>query len=135
MFALMRESDPVYRKTFAFTKMYLSIVLGVNEIEPTNTAFLTRKWHDLSNYCHKLLKPADSFQSPNREFQKKGFKLICEVIKYFKQLEGNLGGYLRPDAMSEVLRSVYERYLNDEIDEQSIKRNLRIMAPGLQQNI
>lgn len=135
MFDLMQESDSLYRKTFEFTKMFFSMVLGVNEVKPLNTSFLIRKWHDLSDYCHKQLEPAKSFQSPNREFQKRGFKLIHKIMKSFKELEGNHVGYLRPDTMSDELRSVYERYLNDEIDEISVKRTLNIMEPVLRQKI
>ncbi len=135
MLDLMRESDSLYRKTFEFTKMFFSIVLGVNKIKPINTAFLSRKWHELSTYCHKLLEPAKSFQSPNRDFQKKGFKLIHKVLKSYSELEKNLGAYIRPDSMSDELRSVYERYLNDEIDDASVKRTLNIMAPILRQKM
>lgn len=43
MLDLMRESDSLYRKTFEFTKMFFSIVLGVNKIKPINTAFFIQK--------------------------------------------------------------------------------------------
>lgn len=81
------------------------------------------------------MEPAKSFQSPNRDFQNKGFKLIHKVLKSYSELEKNLGAYIRPDSMSDELRSVYERYLNDEIDDASVKRTLNIMAPILRQKM
>jgi len=135
MMDLMQESDAQYRKSFEFTKIYFEVVLNSDEVKPINTAFLSRKWGELSNYCHKLLEPDKSFNSPGRKFQKKGFKLINKVLESFSTLEGYLGGYLQPASMSSNLKSVHNRYINREIDEEGLRRTLDLMAPVLRKQI
>ncbi len=76
IFALMKETDPFYRKTIEFTKIVISITPGLPEITVVDTAYLTRRWQDLSEYCHMQFRPVETFGSQGRKFQKQGFALI-----------------------------------------------------------
>lgn len=44
MFALMKETDSLYRKTVEFTVLVVSITPGLPEITVVDTAYLNRKW-------------------------------------------------------------------------------------------
>lgn len=132
IFDLMRETDPFYRKTANFTKIIASITPELPEITIVDTSYLKRKWEELSNYCHKQLEPQESYRSPNNEFQDNGFKLIEEVISRFKDWKfESVCGICIPDTMPEETRYVYDKYVNNEINDEQAKRMLKIMDPIL----
>ncbi len=131
IFALMKEADPNFRKTFLFTKAYLSAMSFPGTVTIMNTGFLMDKWHELSNYCHKVLRPIESFESPNREFQKKGFKMIRDVLNYYYDVQGTQAGYVMPNSIKGDLRSVYNEFINNQIDERQLKIRLNLMLPIL----
>ena len=131
IFALMREVDPVYRKTFEFTEIYVSITQTPFKVKILDTAYLTRMWQRLSKYCHQQLKPQESFNSPNREFQKKGFKLIREIINYYYDLQDTKGAYMLPSSMQPEVFAVYNDFINGRIDKQQTKIRLNLMLPVL----
>lgn len=132
---LMKEFDAQYRKSLEFTKMFFEVVLNSQDVKPINIAFLSRKWGELSNYCHKLLEPDKSFNSPDGKFKNKGFKLIEKVLESFSKLQGYLGGCLQPASLSSNLKSVYNRYINGKIDDDGLRRTLDLMAPVLRMQI
>ena len=83
IFALMKETDPFYRKTVEFTKLVAAITPGLPEVTVVDTGFLKRKWENLSEYCHMQFHPERTFRSLGKEFQKQGFALIREVLQKF----------------------------------------------------
>jgi hypothetical protein len=50
-----------------------------------DTAYLNRKWQDLSEYCHMQFRPEETFESQSRKFQKQGFALILEILQKFRE--------------------------------------------------
>ncbi len=46
IFALMKETDPFYRRTIEFTKLVVSITPGLPEITVVDTTSLNRKWQN-----------------------------------------------------------------------------------------
>jgi hypothetical protein len=66
IFALMKETDSFYRKTIEFTKLVISITPGLPEITVVDTAYLKRKWQDLSEYCHMQFRPEETFRSQGK---------------------------------------------------------------------
>lgn len=128
---LIKSADPNFRKTFIFTQLYLKVSPYPNQITLTDIGYLKRKWQALSNYCHKMLKPKESFESPDREFQKKGFKLIREILDYYYSIQGSQAGYMRPVSIKEPLKSLYDSFIKDEISEDQLKIRLTLMLPML----
>ena len=117
IFALMKETDPFYRKTIEFTKLVVSITPGLPEITAVDTAYLNRKWQELSEYCHKQLRPEETFGSQGREFQKQGFALIREILQKFHEwkVESNCAVLAR-SSLPEEVRDVYDTFICEEID-------------------
>jgi hypothetical protein len=132
IFALMKETDPVYRKTIEFTKLVVSITPGLPEITVVDTAYLNRKWQDLSKYCHMQFRPEETFGSQSRKFQKQGFALIREVIQKFYEwkVESNCA-ILERSSLPEVVRDVYDKFIREEIDAVQAKRMLVLIEPVL----
>jgi hypothetical protein len=129
----MKETDPFYRKTIEFTKLMASTMPGGPEITVVDTAYLNRKWQELSEYCHMQFRPAETFMSNDREFQKRGFALIREVLqKFFEwRYESNCAVLVR-SSLPEEVRDVYDKFIREHIDSGQAKRMLIIMEPVLQ---
>ena len=86
----------------------------------------------LSLYCHKQLSPRESWNSLNREFQERGFRIINEIIDRFRTWEHRyVFGSINKQSMPSETRSVYEKYISEEIDESQAKRMLDLMQPVL----
>ncbi len=132
IFALMQETDPFYRRTIEFTKLVVSITPGLPEITVVDTAYLNRKWQNLSEYCHMQFRPEETFGSPSRKFQKQGFALIREVIQKFHdwKVESNCAVLAR-SSLPEEVRDVYDKFIHEKIDVGQAKRMLDLMEPVL----
>lgn len=132
IFALMKEADPVYRKTIEFTKLVVSIAPGLPEITVVDTAYLNRKWQDLSEYCHMQFRPEETFGSQSRKFQKQGFALVREVLQKFHEwkVESNCAVLAR-SSLPEEVRNVYDKFVREDIDAGQAKRTLVLMEPVL----
>jgi hypothetical protein len=132
IFALMQETDPEYRKTVEFTRIVASVIPNSPEITIVDTAYLRRKWEELSNYCHKQLAPEESFASPNREFQERGFKLLDEILARFKDWKWeSVCGIIHKDSMPDEVKEVYDKFVREEITSEETRRMLQIMEPVL----
>ena len=132
IFALMKETDPFYRKTIEFTKLVASFSPGLPKITIVDTAYLNRKWRDLSEYCHMQFHPEETFASNARKFQETGFALIREVLQKFQEwkVESNCA-ILARSSLPEEVRDVYDRFIREEIDAGQAKRMLILMEPML----
>jgi len=132
IFDLMKETDPFYRKTAEFTKLIFVITPNAPELVIVDTSYLRNKWEELSTYCHKQLAPSKTFRSPSRAFQKKGYKLISDVISRLNIWRPeSVCGLIRPSTMPPETREVYEKYIRNEIDDRQAKRMLDLMQPVL----
>lgn len=133
IFALMKETDPFYRKTVEFTKLVVSMTPGSPEITVVDTAYLKRKWQDLSEYCHMQFRAESTFGSQSRKFQKQGFALIRQVLQKFDEWnDGSNCAVLRRSSLPEEVRDVYDKFIRKEIDGGQAKRMLLIIEPVLQ---
>jgi hypothetical protein len=134
--SLMREADPAYRKTLQFTRLVASVTPGVPEIAVIDSAYLNRWWNELSEYCHLQFRPAETFESPGREFQHKGFALVNEVLsKLLEWYVGNAFGFLAPSSLPEETRGIYDKFLAGEIDEGQARTMLVLTEPALRRRL
>ncbi len=132
IFALMKEADPVYRKTIEFTKLVVSLTPGLPEITVVDAAYLNRMWQDLSEYCLMQFRPVETFGSQSRKFQKQGFALIREILHKFHEwkVESNCAVLAR-SSLPEEVRNVYDKFIREDIDAGQAKRMLVLMEPVL----
>jgi len=134
LLALLRETDASYRKTIEFTQLVAAVTPGLPAVSAIDTGYLNRKWQELSEYCHLQVKPADTFRSPNREFQRQGFALLDEVLGRFLEWRVNASmGVLQRSSMPEETRSIYDSFVADQIDADQARRMLVIATPVLEQ--
>jgi len=136
MIALMQETDRAYRKTIEFTRLVASVTPGFPEVSAIDTAYLLRRWRDLSQYCHLQFKPEDTFHSPARRFQEEGFGLVTEVLGRF--LEWHLGGEIGLLALSSLrdeTRQIYDKFVAGQINAAQARRMLELAEPILRRRL
>src|SRR3972149_7142271 len=133
---LVKETEPVYVKRAKFTNLIAAVTPDFPRVAIVDFRYLINRWHTLSGYCHKQLKPKESFDSENRGFQKKGFRGIKETVDYFMELErSRVFGLIDPKSMPLETKNVYDKYIKDEIDEEKAKGMLKIMEPVLSERL
>lgn len=132
--ALLREADASYRKTIEFTRLIVAATPGSPAISPIDTGYLLRKWSALSEYCHLQFEPARSFASPNREFQRRGFGLLHEVLGRFAEWYGSASmGLIQRSSMPAETRAIYDKFVANEVDADAARRMLELAEPVLRQ--
>ena len=116
--------DLVKRSGVPYTVEYSNTTIG----PPGTMKFIREHYPEV-----KILQPEKSFDSLNREFQKEGFKVIKDVVNQFKAWERNaVFGIIDKQSMQPEVKSVYEKYINNEIDEGQAKRMIDLMRPILE---
>jgi hypothetical protein len=132
IFDLMRKTDQFYRKTAEFTNLIASASTIFPEIIIVDFSYLHKKWQELSEYCHKQLRPQESFVSSNRAFQKKGFEILKEVLSRFMDWKfESVCGVILPETMPDEVKFIYNKYVNNEIKQDQVKRMLTLIEPIL----
>jgi len=134
--ALLQEADTAYRKTLEFTRLLADVTPGLPPIAAIDTAYLRRRWSDLSELCHAQVEPATTFGSPDRAFQREGFKIVQHVVDHFVNMyrAGNVG-LLARSSMPDETRTIYDKFVAGDIDAEQAKRMLSIAEPVLRQRM
>jgi len=130
--ALLREADASYRKTIEFTQLVASVTPGMPVVSVIDTAYLRRMWSKLSEYCHFQIEPDKTFNSENRQFQRRGFQLLKDVLDRFIEWrgKGNMG-IIKRSSMPDLTRSIYDKFVGEGIDANQVKLRLKIIKPAL----
>lgn len=132
VFRLIKDADPLYRKTITFTNIIASTHPQLSDIKMVNTSRMQRFWSDLSEFCHKQLDPEQTFKSPGRDFQDKGFALLNEVLSFFSSSAVHgIGMMMLRSSMEPEVQQIYDDFVKDMITENDAKQMLHIAAPVL----
>jgi hypothetical protein len=94
---------------------------------------LIQYWSRLSEYCHRQLKPNETWQSMGDQWLLDGYALLNEVEKYLWEITitSHVGWVSRADQQPEV-RQAYDEFLARKITESDLVTRLRLMTPVLQ---
>ena len=90
-------------------------------------------WHDLSEYCHRQLKPKTTWSALGNPWVSKGYKLLNEVETYLWPIivESHLGWFAEDITMPEVLQARND-YISGAINEKTVETKLALMTPVLE---
>lgn len=130
---LVREIDPHYRKTIEFTRIIASTEPGMPEVGTVDLRYMKTKWHELSEYCHLQLQPASAYQSAGREFQRRGFVLVRDVLARF--MACRVVAAIARSSMPVETRSIYDRFVRGEVDADQARRMLILIAPTIERGL
>jgi hypothetical protein len=97
-----------------------------------DTSTLHGFWARLSDYCHRQVRPDESWDSD--EWIRDGYNLINDVDVYLNNIlvEHFFGAYSETNMPDEV-REQKRLFIDEEINEAQLRTRLRIMQPVLEQ--
>lgn len=105
IFAEYQKSDNKYPK-------------GLNLPSVFDISILNKHWINLSNYCHKQLKPKITWGSLGAEWIKKGYSLLEDVDNCFYQIsENNSIGWLKLGVEHQEIVDTLNKYLSGEFND------------------
>lgn len=85
-------------------------------------------WYAMSDYCHMKINPANSWLI--QDYVKNGYKLLNEVEDYLWDIKVRKHfGFFRVDTWQPEVVDLAEDYINEKIDEDSVKTRLMLMKP------
>ena len=92
---------------------------------------LQKYWKSLSNYCHKILKPIESWD--NEEWVKDGYTKLEEIESYFSNLlsKSHLGWLSEVSLKDEALIELRNNYINGLLTEEQLCIRLKLIVPVL----
>ncbi len=91
---------------------------------------LDKYWQKLSNYCHKQLQPEITWISMGNDWVNNGYNLLNEVENYlFKVTIENSIGWVNMDNVEIELKDALKDYLDNAIDENTLKLRLSLIKP------
>lgn len=88
-------------------------------------------WQNLSNYCHRQLKPETTWES--NEWIKKGYDLLKVVESYLWEISiKEEYGWVSKETLTPDLQEERERFINDpSINEGQLAVRMNLMQPAL----
>lgn len=91
---------------------------------------LQKYWTGLSEYCHRQLKPADTWKSMGDKWVADGYDLLLEVENYLFAITSQRKiGWVQVDTLEPEELQVRSDYVEGRIDETSMKSRLELMGP------
>jgi hypothetical protein len=130
----IKKEEPNIRKRIEFSNAALAAYPFIPKHPAVDMKFLIRSWNDLSQYCHKYLRPTSSWDSQNREFQRNGFMELKKVFDYMTSLlYPNVAALLSRDDLAPEIGDLLDKYMADEISLGQVERRLDLMEPILSQ--
>jgi len=130
---LLDDVESNYRKRAHFTNLVFSLYSGAPKIAIIDIEFIKRRWHELSDYLHLHARSLGAWDSPKREFQIEGFKLLKETYEQIiKWLTDGKLGLLDKKSMDSDVEDIYDKFLSGEIDESQAVTRLRLAQPVLE---
>ncbi len=89
---------------------------------------LYKYWSGLSEYCHKQLKPEETWKS--EKWIIKGYEFLNKVEDYLWKIFANkFLAWLKVKSMPEELKNERLLFLDEKINESELKRRLEIIEP------
>jgi hypothetical protein len=89
---------------------------------------LKNYWHSLSDYCHMKIKPDNTWLS--QDYIKEGYKVLNEVEDYLWEINvEKYFGFFRFETLQPEVARMAEDYVNEIINEDSVRTRLMLMRP------
>ena len=133
---LFKKLVPDYGKNVEFTNILGPLSNPSFRIIKVDAPLLLRRWADLSVYCHRLLKPDDSWKANNRTFVAAGFELLRDIDFLFQSWKGKgFVGVTPKESLEPEAREIYEKFVAGELDASQTETRLRLAMPVFQRRM
>jgi hypothetical protein len=97
---------------------------------------LLRYWSKLSEYCHRQLKPNETWDSLGKRWLRNGYALVNEVEQYLWEItiESHIGWVAASKQQPET-QDAYNDFLGGRISEKALVTRLQLMSPVLEERM
>ncbi len=132
VFKLLEKTTGNYIKHISFC----NIIFGINRlplIDTPNLKIFKQLITELSKYCHPQFIPEESIDSVNKEWFIKGVTLVNKTVETLRSLVFN--GGININSMEDEVREVYKKFLQNEIDIENVRLQLKIMGPVMERRL
>jgi hypothetical protein len=95
---------------------------------------LERFWNKLSTYCHRQLKPGESWESRGEAWLRQGYILVRDVENYlWDAMVKSRIGWVPVGSLPPEMVQARDDFISGRIDEPTLRTRMRLMAPVLTQ--
>ena len=124
----------LYRKLM-FNRIYTQASRAPPEIwlSVPDLGILQRMWTELSEYCHRQLRPKTTWSSMGDEWVAAGYRLLNEVENYLYCImsTGKIG-WVPVESLPPEAAQARQDFLNGRITEADLKTRIELMTPVLE---
>ena len=118
-----------FQRTMTFNKLY-AVAGGIPLFSVLDITILERFWLKLSEYCHRQLKPDETWESMGDQWLRKGYELLNEVETYlWSVLVTAKVGWVQPRTMEPEMLKAQEDFVDGRIDQATLETRFTIMGP------
>jgi hypothetical protein len=97
---------------------------------------LEKFWSSLSEYCHRQLRPLDTWKSKGDRWQKDGYRLLNEVEQYLWEIMVTSHvGWVQPSTMQPEMLTAFNEFVSGKLSLGALKTRLAIMGPIIKKRI
>jgi hypothetical protein len=95
---------------------------------------LQKYWHNLSEYCHRQLKPKATWKSLGAAWVSDGYAKLNEVETYLWPIlmDSHIGWYSEIETAEAEVLQAWNEFRDGTIEERSLETRLTLMAPVLE---
>ena len=125
-----------FQRTMTFNRLYVrsSGAPRIFVFCEVDIDIMERYWSKLSEYCHRQLKPATTWQSMGNEWLLEGYKLLSEVEEYlWGILETSKIGWVQTRTMQPEVLDALTQFVGGVIDQATLDIRLNLMSPIIAQ--
>jgi len=98
--------------------------------------YLEKLWSKLSDYCHRQLRPHETWKSKGNLWLKKGYKLLNEAEEYlWSIMVTSHVGWVERSTLQPEMRDALDQFVSGEITQATLEARLRIMGPVIKKRI
>ncbi len=127
-----------FERTQIFNRLYSQgnnsppeIWIAIVDIE-----LLEKYWSKLSEYCHRQLKPHETWESMGNQWLINGYKLLNEVETYLWSINVTSHvGWVQPSTMQPEMREALKEFVSGRILQSTLETRLTIMGPIIKKRV
>jgi hypothetical protein len=105
-------------------------------IAEVDIELLEKQWSKLSEYCHRQLKPYETWKSMGNQWLKNGYKLLNEVENYlWSIMVDSHVGWVQAATMQPEMLDAMNQFVSGSISQSTLESRMSIMGPIIKKRV
>ncbi len=98
--------------------------------------YLERLWSKLSDFCHRQLRPHETWKSQGDRWLKKGYQMLNEAERYLWSIMVTSHiGWVQPSELQPEMREALDQFVGGEITQRTLETRLNLMGPIIKKRL